>query len=79
MVLDTTPLDRPELPVVKRREAAPGEAVVEMEPRAVHRTLDPRASVTVHRTRPDPKSAAAELKDRVAFWRGVDVRPANSA
>jgi len=22
---------------------------------------------------PDPKSAAAELKDRVAFWRGVEV------
>jgi uncharacterized protein (DUF427 family) len=22
---------------------------------------------------PDPKNAAAEIKDRVAFWRGVDV------
>ena len=22
---------------------------------------------------PEPKSAAAEIKDRVAFWRGVDV------
>lgn len=22
---------------------------------------------------PDPKSAAAEIKDRVAFWRGVEV------
>lgn len=23
---------------------------------------------------PDPKAAAAEIKDHVAFWRGVDVR-----
>jgi uncharacterized protein (DUF427 family) len=23
---------------------------------------------------PDPKPAAAEIRDRVAFWRGVDVR-----
>lgn len=22
---------------------------------------------------PDPKEAAAEIKDRIAFWRGVDV------
>jgi len=22
---------------------------------------------------PDPKSAAAEIKDRVAFWKGVQV------
>jgi uncharacterized protein (DUF427 family) len=24
---------------------------------------------------PEPKDAAAEIKDHVAFWRGVDVRP----
>ncbi len=24
---------------------------------------------------PDPKPAAAEIKDRVAFWRGVKVEP----
>lgn len=24
---------------------------------------------------PEPKDAAAEIKDRVAFWRGVDVQP----
>lgn len=24
---------------------------------------------------PDPKSAAAEIKDHVAFWRGVQVEP----
>lgn len=24
---------------------------------------------------PDPKSAAAEIKDHVAFWRGVTVEP----
>ena len=24
---------------------------------------------------PEPKDAAAEIKDRVAFWRGVDVMP----
>jgi uncharacterized protein (DUF427 family) len=24
---------------------------------------------------PEPKKAAAEIKDHVAFWRGVDVRP----
>ncbi len=24
---------------------------------------------------PDPKPAAAQIKDRVAFWRGVEVRP----
>ena len=24
---------------------------------------------------PEPKEAAAEIKDHVAFWRGVDVRP----
>ena len=24
---------------------------------------------------PEPKAAAAEIKDHVAFWRGVDVRP----
>lgn len=23
---------------------------------------------------PDPKPAAAEIKDRIAFWRGVEVR-----
>lgn len=23
---------------------------------------------------PEPKSAAAEIKDRIAFWKGVDVR-----
>ena len=23
---------------------------------------------------PDPKSAAAEIRDRIAFWRGVEVR-----
>ena len=23
---------------------------------------------------PDPKSAAAEIKDRIAFWKGVEVR-----
>ncbi|UVO51340.1 DUF427 domain-containing protein [Sphingomonas sp. SUN019] len=23
---------------------------------------------------PEPKSAAAEIKDRIAFWRGVEVR-----
>jgi uncharacterized protein (DUF427 family) len=24
---------------------------------------------------PDPKDAAAEIKDRVAFWKGVEVTP----
>jgi len=24
---------------------------------------------------PDPKSAAAEIKDRIAFWKGVRVEP----
>ncbi|MBW3613841.1 MAG: DUF427 domain-containing protein [Actinobacteria bacterium] len=24
---------------------------------------------------PDPKPAAAEIKDHVAFWRGVDIEP----
>ena len=24
---------------------------------------------------PEPKDAAAEIKDHVAFWRGVEVRP----
>ncbi len=24
---------------------------------------------------PDPKEAAAEIKDHVAFWRGIDVQP----
>ena len=24
---------------------------------------------------PEPKPAAAEIKDRIAFWKGVEVRP----
>ena len=28
---------------------------------------------------PDPKPAAAEIKDRVAFWKGVTVREKESA
>ncbi len=28
---------------------------------------------------PEPKQAAAEIKDRVAFWRGVTVQPASAA
>ena len=24
---------------------------------------------------PDPKPAAAEIKDRIAFWKGVEIRP----
>jgi uncharacterized protein (DUF427 family) len=25
---------------------------------------------------PDPKPAAAEIRDRIAFWKGVEVKPA---
>ncbi len=28
---------------------------------------------------PEPKPAAAEIKDHVAFWRGVEVKPAAAA
>jgi len=28
---------------------------------------------------PDPKEAAAEIKDHVAFWRGVDVQEGGGA
>jgi uncharacterized protein (DUF427 family) len=28
---------------------------------------------------PDPKPAAAELEDHVAFWRGVEVRPSTES
>jgi uncharacterized protein (DUF427 family) len=25
---------------------------------------------------PDPKAAAAEIRDHIAFWKGVEIRPA---